>query len=176
MWIFIAIIAAFVLLITWLLWARMVVCVNSYHNRYYFSFGGLVVVEPWQRAEDFLLRIKVPFFSFYVDPFKLSRKTARLKRKKKPKSKKGRKLKLTFYLNWARAALRTFTIKRLQMDMDTGDFVLNAKLTPILFGLSQGDARLQVNYQGQTNLWLEIENRLVRFIPVGFRYLKAKYL
>ena len=78
----------------------------------------------------------------------------------------GGKLDFTFYLNMLRDVLKTFTVRKLNLDVDTGDFVLNAQLTPVVVLLNQGPAQIQVNYSGRTNLWIEVENQLIRLIPI----------
>jgi hypothetical protein len=175
MWILIILTVIFVIIIAWLLWARMVLCINSYDNQYYCSLGGLIVAELIQRKGDLLIRVKTPFYAFYIDPWKADNKVVKPSKKRKPNNK-DIKLNITFYLKSLVAFIRTFSFTHFYVDMDTGDYTLNAKLTPILLGLSQGRVHLQTNYRGHIDFWIEIENRLVRFMPLVFRYLRVKYL
>ena len=168
------------LIIVWLLWSKLVICINSYQGQYYCRYGGLVTLRPVEQEDKILILVKVPFHTFMIDPLiskKKSAKTApRKPKQKKPKTGKGRKLKMTFYSRIVVDALKTFTIRQFQMDVDTGDFVLNARLIPVMVVLSRGPVVMQVNYHGQTNLWIEIENQLVRLVPLAFRFIREKYL
>ena len=182
MWIFLALLLLLLLLISWLLWARLVVCVNSYQRRYFVSFGGLITVKPVSNDQEFLLEVKLPFYRFQVDPFEKRSEKSKAKKKDKPATKKksprekGRQLNFAFYLKAGIDALKTFTVKRLKLDVDTGDFVLNAKLTPVVVLLSRGPAEVQVNYMGRTDIWIEIEHQLVRLVPLVIRFVRKKYL
>ena len=75
----------------------------------------------------------------------------------------------------AKEVVKTFSFRHLMIDVDTGDYVMNAKLTPILVVLNQFGGQFQVNYRGDVNLWIEIENRLVRFLPIAFNIVREKY-
>jgi hypothetical protein len=184
MWIILSILILFLLIFLWVLWARIVVCVNSYQQQYYFSLGGLIKVQPFYRGQEFYLGINLPFYSVQVNPLEnksTKSKTKKVKSakpavKKKSRSGNGRKLHFTFYLNMVRDVLKTFTVRKLKLDVDTGDFVLNAQLTPVVMLLNQGPAQIQVNYLGRTNLWIEVENQLIRLVPLIFRLIRNKYL
>ena len=182
MWILLALLLLLLLIIIWLLWARMVLCINSYTHQYFFSFGGLIKLEPVHQGQDILLAIKLPFYRFELDPFdnrppkKPKKGVDKPVSQKKSPAAKGRKLKFTIYLKTAGDVLKTFTVRRFKLDLDTGDFVLNAKLTPVVVFLSRGPAQLQVNYLGRTDIWIEIENQLIRLVPLVFRLIRMKYL
>lgn len=175
MWLLVSMLVVFVLIMVWVLWARIVVCINSYHKLYYLSFGGVIRVEPIEVENQILVRISLPFYSFRVDPLRSKKKVPRTERKPASKDKTGRPMKISFFLKSALEVTRTFSFRHLIVDVDTGDFVFNAKLTPILLVLNQGGGQFQVNYNGDINLWIEIENRLVRFLPIAFKVVKEKY-
>jgi len=182
MWIILALLLLLLLLlvIAWLLWSKLVICVNSYQGQYYCRYGGLVTLRPVEHEDKIFIGVKVPFYTFRIDLQRREKKSSKAAQKKhmekKPKTDKGRKLSKTFYLRTILDALKTFTIRRFQMDIDTGDFVLNAKLTPVMIALSRGTAQVQVNYQGYTDLWIEIDNQLVRLVPLVYRFVREKYL
>jgi len=182
MWILLSVLLLLLLIFLWILWARVVVCINSYQHQYYFSFGGLIKIEPVHEDKQILLGVRVPFYRFKIDPFSSesgkhkAKKKPRAKAKKKSSADNGRKLKFSFYLSTVRDALRTFTVRKMKLDLDTGDFVLNAQLTPVVVLLSRGSAELQVNYLGRTDVWIEIENQLIRLVPLLIRFIRKKYL
>jgi hypothetical protein len=180
MWIFLTFLLLLLLTIVWLLWSKLVICINSYQGRYYCTYGGLITVSPVEQDDRIFIWVKVPFYTFRIDPQRSKKKTDKAvpgkPDRKKPTTGKGRKLRMTFYLRILVDALKTFTIRRFQLDLDTGDFVLNAQLTPVVVALNRGGARVQVNYHGHTNLWIVIENQLVRLVPLAFRFVREKYL
>ncbi len=178
MWILVVLLLLLLLFLflIWLLWTRMVICINSFHGQYYFRFGRLITVTPMEEEDKLVVRVKVPFYKFNIDPQCGTKKERKPKKRKKPRRDTGRKLGMSFYLKTVVGALKTFTVRRFELDLDTGDFVLNAQLTPVMVLLSRGPAHLQVNYQGHANLWIEIENQLVRFVPLIFRFVREKYL
>ena len=63
-------------------------------------------------------------------------------------------------LSLAGDALRTLHIRKLELDLDTGDFPLNAWLVPV-FSLAEGSNRqLRVNFNGVTSLYMDVRIRL----------------
>lgn len=142
--------------------------------------GGLIQVEPTKKEHQVLVSIKVPFYRFHIDPFesKASIKPNKKKiKKKKSSSNNGGRIAMKHYLRTTLDALKTFTIRRFQLDMDTGDYALNAQLTPLAVMLNQRTTgRWQINYLGKNNLWIEIENQLIRLVPLLFRLIRNQYL
>ena len=181
MWIVIAVLLFLLLLLfTWLLWARIVICINSYQHQYYFKMGGLIQVEPTKNEHQVLVSIKVPFYRFNIDPLESkagAKPTKKRIKKKRSNSSNEGGIAMKFYLRTTLDALKTFTIRRFQLDLDTGDYVLNAQLTPLAVMLNQRTAgRWQINYLGKNNLWIEIENQLIKLVPLLFRLIRNKYL
>ena len=167
LWILIAAILAIIL---WMLIAPFKLCVNTYKNQYYVSFGGIIKASLCLRQDMPCLNLRIPFYSYYTDPFaaKDSKKVTKVKSKAagKKKSSGWQKLDLSTVL----AMIRTFTVKHFYVDVDTDNYVLNAQLIPIFVGLSQGKAQWQVNFQGQANLWVVVENRLYQLIRPIIKY------
>ena len=175
MWILLTImVLAFVMLI-WVLYAPMVLCVDSFHHRYYVSVGGLMKIEPMVDQDQVLLRISLPFYRFNVNPNQQRKQVREVEEPAEVKKKTGPPLKPSFYFNRVMEVLRTFSVRHLVVDIDTGNFTTNAKLTPVVWLLNQGQGQFRLNYHGNVNLWIEIENRLVRMVPIVFKFIKAKY-
>jgi len=55
-----------------------------------------------------------------------------------------------------RGALRAFRIKRLEADIDTDDFTLNAWLVPAFSMVNGENIRLKVNFEGHQSLLLDL--------------------
>ncbi len=107
-----------------------------------------------------LLRDDEPEFEWFILGFriKLGRK------KKKPVEKVEKKPRKGFSLRKGLQLLRTFRIRRLDWDLDTGNFSTNAKLWPIFWFLSRKQYHLRVNFMGQNRLRFLIDNRLYRIL------------
>jgi len=55
-----------------------------------------------------------------------------------------------------RGAMRAFRIRRLEADIDTDDFTMNAWLVPVFSAVNQENIRLQVNFEGHQSLLLDL--------------------
>lgn len=180
MWVILILLLLFTVIISWFLWGRIELCIDTYKGRFYLSFGGLLNMAPVERDGQIFMAVKVPFYRFYVDPTKSIRSTRKQGQpeqsiRKKDQKASGRTLGVRFYLQLVLDALKTFTVKIVKMDIDTGDFAFNAKLIPVMIALSRGPAEVNINYIGRNHLWIEIENQMVRFVPLIFRFIRKKY-
>jgi hypothetical protein len=62
-------------------------------------------------------------------------------------------------------------VKRFQLDVDTDDVVVNAKLVPVFWMLSRGPVRFSTNFEGRVLVNLLAEVRLYR---IGWAFLLFK--
>jgi hypothetical protein len=69
-------------------------------------------------------------------------------------------------------ALRAFRIRRLEADIDTDDFTLNAWLVPAFSMINGENIRLQVNFEGHQSLVLDLRVTLGALL---WMIIKAKY-
>jgi hypothetical protein len=175
MWILLTILALALVILIWVLFAPMVLCIDSFQHRYYVSVGRLMKIEPLVDQDQVLLRISLPFYRFNINPNQQRKQAQKADDPPEVKKKTGPRMKPSFYFNRVMEVLRTFSVRHLVVDIDTGNFTTNAKLTPVVWLLNQGHGRFQLNYHGDVNLWIEIENRLVRMVPIVFKFIKAKY-
>ena len=58
-----------------------------------------------------------------------------------------------------RKLLRTIKVKRFLLDIDTGDYVLNAKMVPWTVAAQFAGANVSVNFQNRNRLVLELHDR-----------------
>ncbi|HEX5168302.1 MAG TPA: hypothetical protein VFW11_03965 [Cyclobacteriaceae bacterium] len=70
--------------------------------------------------------------------------------------------------------IKSFTIKRFIVDLDTDDVVLNAQLVPLFLALSRGPATLSSNFSGRVYFHLQAENRPVRLLWIFIQFLTKK--
>jgi len=60
--------------------------------------------------------------------------------------------------------LRSFKIKNLIIDIDTGDWTLNAKLYPIFSFLNFTVGSFNINFEGRNRMVLHMQNRPISII------------
>jgi hypothetical protein len=77
--------------------------------------------------------------------------------------KKRRQSKRSFPLDKVRGVLRSFTIRRCLIMLDTGDVRANAVLFPVFYWLSLTTGQsIAINFYQQNDLVLDIENNIAR--------------
>lgn len=146
------------LLIFWILLVPVIILVHTRTGRYSLTLPGLFTAKVVTGEDLFLFKGWILFVPYRFNPF-MQRKKKR--RKKKDPAKKRRKFRMpSGGLSLAGDALRCVRIRKLELDIDTGDFPLNAWLVPV-FSLAEGSNRhLRVNFNGDTSLLLDIRIRL----------------
>lgn len=67
------------------------------------------------------------------------------------------------------AVVRSFKVKELFLNVDTGDYIYNAYLHPVFYFLGNDHRTLYVNYIGENRFRIIIKNRLINII---FAFIK----
>ena len=148
----------FLLLILWLLLAPVIIIIHTETRRYTLYMPGLFRAEAVTGNGLFLIRGRILFVPYRFNPFARRKKKSRKKevpreRRKKFKWPRGG-------LSLARDAFRTIHVKKLELDIDTDDFLLNAWLVPF-FSMVQGNqATMRVNFEGYNALQLDVRVRM----------------
>jgi hypothetical protein len=101
--------------------------------------------------------------NFYFYPLrkktvKSSKKINQLKKATKKKNRKG------FGITKMLRIVRSFKIKKMIINVDTGDCILNAKLIPIFVFLNHYMGTFSVNYEGKNQIMLQVQNRPIYLI------------
>jgi len=134
----------FLLFIIYLLWVPMVLCINTTTNEYFIQLLGLAKVSLIGDKKSVLkLKLNVLFHNFYFYPLQLKSK----KKENEFELKKGLKL------------LRAFKVKKLIIDIDTGDCILNAKLYPVFAFLNYNFGNFYINFEDRNQMVLYMESR-----------------
>jgi len=151
----------------WLLLMPVILYTNTDRNRYLLTLPGIfrAVVVP----DDGLFHIRgwIFFIPFKFNPF--------VQRKKKEKRKPRKKKKSVWRsgnLRTMRGALRAFRIRRLEADIDTDDFTMNAWLVPVFSAVNEENICLRVNFEGHQSLLLDLRFTLGALL---LNVIKAKY-
>jgi hypothetical protein len=171
------------------MWALLVpfkLEVNSESEVYRAGIPGLVLARVDPEGDFFIIRLRILFFRFCLDPFKPSgtekrkeEKTGKDERPKKKKKKKssfpGRHI-IKPSIKFIKDVFKAIKLNRLIVDFDTGDEVLNAKLYPLCFMISRQNRRVMVNFDDFQRIIIEIEARLIWFALGGARFAWRAYV
>jgi len=85
-----------------------------------------------------------------------------VKSKKKSSEKPGK-------INMIRKAIQTLHIRKLKLDIDTNDFMLNAALVPAFSTVNNRNILLQVNFEGNLSLHLETRTHIGSLLWILFK-------
>jgi len=151
----------------WILLMPVILYTNTERNRYLLTLPGIfrAVIVP----DDGLFHIRgwILFIPFKFNPF-VQRKR---KKERKPRKKKKAILR-SGNLRTMRGALRAFRIRKLEADIDTDDFTMNAWLVPVFSAVNEENICLRVNFEGHQSLLLDLRVTLGTLL---LNVIKAKY-
>ena len=146
----------FLLLILYLLFVPVVFFIDTTTNEYYIQLKGLAKASIVTDTKEVLkIKLKITFFNFYFYP---------LKKKNPPKKKeivKRNEIRTMKRIGLRKGVrmLRSFKVKRILLDIDTGDWILNSKLYPIFGFLNYHVGTFNINFEGRNRLALHMQNR-----------------
>ncbi len=163
-----SVVLVLLLVLVSLLFIPLELCIDTRDNLYYAELKGLVRanVEPDER-EILRIRVKVPFKEFYFFPLKPRRKKSD-KIGEKKRGKKGRKYWNRFTPSTIWRVVKSFEIKKWELDLDTGDVVTNAKLYPLFALLNYRTGGFHINFEGRNHALLMVRNRPIGLIKSFF--------
>jgi len=168
--ILISVIAATLL---WIMLGPVIIFLDTQENRYHLNLPGIIKVAAVPDGDFFLVRGRVFLIPFRFDPFTENRR----KRKRKPKEssetpKRKRSLNLLQGMKLGRDVMRSFRIRRIWLNIDTDDFMLNTQLVPVFSAINSQHTRMQVNFEGDASLLLDLRTRLGALL---WAYTRTKY-
>lgn len=144
------------LLVLGLLFVPLEIHINTSTNQYYLQLRGLARASlEGHEAELIRIRLSVLFRNFYFYPLK-KRGTVKRKRIEKERIKKRRR-KMAPRKIWA--LLKSFKVKKLLVDIDTGNCISNARLYPAFSFLNYYAGGFNINFQGRNQVVLSVQNR-----------------
>jgi hypothetical protein len=138
------------------LWCPILLKIDTQSGEYYLKLKGLVALSAEGDPEEIIrLKLNVFFMKFTFYPLQKSKdgKHKKLASKRKSNPRKGIALKKIWRM------LRTFKVKTLLVDLDTGDYTLNARLYPVFMLLNATKATFRINFADRNRLALQIQNR-----------------
>ena len=66
-------------------------------------------------------------------------------------------------------AIQTFKIRKMKLDIDSNDFLLNAALVPAFSKVNSKNILLQVNFEGNSSLHLETRTHIGSLLWILFK-------
>ncbi|MBV1923624.1 MAG: hypothetical protein KUG68_06335 [Flavobacteriaceae bacterium] len=146
-------------IIIYLLFARLSLFIDTSTNRYFIKLLGICSINAERdETEILILRMHIFFMDFNFYPLRPDEKKKRKQEKKKGKSRFSLTIKQAYRL------IKSFKVKRLYLDLDTGDCITNAKLYPVFALLNYRKGNFNLNFNGRNKLVLHIQNRPINII------------
>ncbi len=160
------IILSVLLIIAWILFAPLIMRVDTEVGDYSVRLPGIIKAGIRHKEDDIYMRARIFFVPFRIRPSSFARKKPRKRKPGKPR----RAGSLKYGMMAGRELLASFRIKRLFANIDTSDFVLNSNLVPIFMYANNKRIHLNVNYMEEFTVYLDIRNRLANFLWTGIKY------
>ncbi len=133
----------------------MNIVVNTEKKLFYILIPGYFKVSV-PALEDIStgIKMRVLFFNFRIKP-KVNKSNTESKNTSKKNKGRLRKPFLLF-----QKTIKKFTIKKCNVNIDTGDFPLNAQLIPVASMLSNNNMNFQINFEDRNELDIHIITRI----------------
>ena len=133
--------------------------IDTDKNQYFIQLKGVAKasLEP-MKEEVFRVKLTILFFDFYLYPLKYKFQNNAEKKVKRTVKKTSIEFKKILRI------LNSFKIKKMLLNIDTGDWTLNAKLYPLFYFSNYGKGNFRINFQGRNQLVLHIQNRPIDII------------
>jgi len=146
------------MIVTYILLLPIVIYINTVTNEYFVQLKGLMKINIEEDKNELIcIRMRIFFMNFMFYPLKISSlKTNGFQKRKNKQIGLGFKY---FY-----RILSSFRVRQFLLQMDTGNFIMNAKLYPVFYVLNQRYGGFQINFEGNNQLVLQIQNRPICII------------
>ncbi len=150
----------FILVVLYVLLLPLDLVINTIQNQYYIR-AGVIAKARFKVDDNYLFRIELRTLGIPYTIYPL-RRQKRIKKETRPKKAKGR-FKWSYMKTGVRL-IRSFELKRFALQLDTGNCITNAKLYPVFAYFNYLGSDLQVNFKGNNQLNLHLQNRPIRIV------------
>ena len=151
--------ALFLLLIIYLLWVPITLHIDTSANRYFVQLKGIMTANiEGDPGKVIRIRLQILFLNFNFYP--LMKRFGFKKKKTAKKKKHGKRILVQKIIRVA----RTFKVKKLVLDIDTGDCIQNAKLFPVFALLNRTKGDFTINFKNRNRLALVVQNRPIHIL------------
>lgn len=156
-------------LLTWLLLGPVILSLNTDQSLYKLKLPGVFSARVIPTDSFFYLRFRIFFIPFKFDPINRRKKSKKKEGTEEKKSKKSKKRRAN--LKSLKHAPAAFQVRRLCVDLDTEDFIMNAWLIPLFSSLNEKkNLQLQVNFEGRLFLDLDLRTRMGSLLWILVKY------
>jgi len=155
--ILISVLSLVLLLFLWLLFGPVVIQADTENSNYRASLPGVFSVRIISVEGLFNLRFRIFFFPFTIDPFRAGKKEKKEKKTERKRKNRNRKIDARKLL---KKSGRVLKVKKLKMDVDTDDVVLNAWLIPAFSVVNNQNIHLQANFEGRMYFLMDLRTRI----------------
>ena len=160
----------FLLVVMYVLWIPVILYVDTATDQYYLKLKGLSKASIEQHDKQLLkIKLSVLFLKFNIYPLK------QLNLYKQKKSHHTKKKRTHMSISKSLQVLKTFKVERLFMDIDTGNYLLNAQLYPLVIFLNYNNGNFHINFQGRNQLVLHLQSRPIYIIKKLLTLKKFNY-
>lgn len=180
--ILLSILGLLILILLWVLLVPFRLEIDSEQGIYRAGIPWLIKAWIEPARDFFIVRLRILFMNYWFDPFspaqkKKTQETSPDVRKEKKRPERHKKKKKLPAMNMVRPAIRmmratyrAIRLRKLTIDFDTGDDVLNAKLVPVCYMISRENRSIMVNFDDFQRIILDVRTRLVWFVFNGIRF------
>jgi hypothetical protein len=142
-WVFLI---AFLALIALLLWLPLEVCIESEEGIYAANWGSILRIRFAKSGEQWRWLLRLFWWETPIEP------SPKKEKPKKPAPKK--RSPMTPARAWALAKnlFAAIRIKRFYVDLDTGDYLMNAWLTPLAYRFSKDARQIHINFEDRLSV------------------------
>ena len=138
--------------------------INTYSQQYRLSWWRLVIGRVIPTDEGYVLEFHVPGFTRRYQVSDLVKSMIRRPPARQKTQERTKKSMKRPSLRQMRALLRTFRVRELTADIDTGSWWLNTILFPASFFIRRKHMHWRINYQGRRDVVLDVSNRPYRIL------------
>ena len=150
------------IILTGVLFLPIGIVINTDKKEYYIKQPLIFKTQIVSDTENILkIRVRILFIPIAIYPFKLKGKTSDIK-KKTSKKKKRRKIRKPYQL--FRKLIQAIKIKRMNADIDTGNFPLNAQLIPIVQLINGNRINININFEDQVRADIYVVTHLYKLL------------
>ena len=153
--ILISLFAAFLL---WVLLAPVILKVDTARTLYRLTMPGVFMAKAIPAESLFRIRGWIFFIPFRFDPFRPGATKQRKERKKTGRKRKS--FQFSALRDLASGFLGAIRIRKLNLDIDTEDPLLNTWLIPAFSSANSERIHLTANFEGNASLDMDIRTRL----------------
>jgi hypothetical protein len=153
MMVLLVILMVFLVLLTFLLVTPILLEIDTDSTRpLILRWRGILCLALVMDADKFCGEVKILGF----------KKEFQFKNRQKKQARTKRKSRLT--LHKVMNVLRSFQVKNMDWELDTGNYVLNAQLYSVTWILERPRVQIHLNFLGHNRLRMVIGNRLIRLV------------